>query len=178
MVLTFDTSNLDNFLYSRIHSLTYQRLTTSVWKYKGIRRLQFGTSCQFFFLINITFVDCTTPSYVVANHKIIYLLFTELHPGTTRRSAELLQTSMISVVLGNQIQEVIGQHYLKLSDFFLKIPIEFLFLKVENILSSPYTEYEFGVLAMNNVGRGQKSVPVFATTGETSKIILLVFISL
>ena len=30
---------------------------------------------------------------------------------------------------------------------------------------------------MNNVGRGQKSVPVFATTGETSKIILLVFIS-
>jgi len=60
----------------------------------------------------------------------------------------------------------------------LKFPIEFLFLKVENILSSPYTEYEFGVLAMNNVGRGQKSVPVFATTGETSKIILLVFISL
>lgn len=51
-------------------------------------------------------------------------------------------------------------------------------MKVENILSSPYTEYEFGVLAMNNVGRGQKSVPVFATTGETSKIILLVFISL
>ena len=34
---------------------------------------------------------------------------------------------------------------------------------------SPYTEYEFGVLAVNNVGRGQKSTPVIATTGETSK---------
>ena len=57
--------------------------------------------------MNITFVDCTTPSYVVANHKIIYLCV-ELHPGTTRRLAEQSQTSMISVVLGNQIQEVIG----------------------------------------------------------------------
>ena len=32
---------------------------------------------------------------------------------------------------------------------------------------SPYTEYEFCVLAMNNVGRGEKSIPVLATTGET-----------
>ena len=37
---------------------------------------------------------------------------------------------------------------------------------------SPYTEYEFGVLAVNNVGRGQKSTPVIATTGETSKYCL------
>ena len=37
------------------------------------------------------------------------------------------------------------------------------------IFFSPYTEYEFGVLAMNNVGRGETSVPVFATTGETSR---------
>ena len=35
-------------------------------------------------------------------------------------------------------------------------------------LFSPYTEYEFGVLAVNNVGRGPKSTPVLATTGETS----------
>ena len=32
---------------------------------------------------------------------------------------------------------------------------------------SPYTEYEFVVLAKNNVGRGPKSEPVVATTGET-----------
>ena len=35
-------------------------------------------------------------------------------------------------------------------------------------ICSPYTEYEFGVLAVNNVGRGPKSTPVIATTGETS----------
>ena len=33
---------------------------------------------------------------------------------------------------------------------------------------SPYTEYEFGVLAVNNVGRGKKSIAALATTGETS----------
>jgi netrin-G3 ligand len=32
---------------------------------------------------------------------------------------------------------------------------------------SPYTEYEFGVLAVNNVGRGKKSIAALATTGET-----------
>ena len=32
---------------------------------------------------------------------------------------------------------------------------------------SPYTEYEFVVLAKNNVGRGPKSDPVVVTTGET-----------
>ena len=32
---------------------------------------------------------------------------------------------------------------------------------------SPYTEYEFVVLAVNDVGRGPKSEPVIATTGET-----------
>ena len=32
---------------------------------------------------------------------------------------------------------------------------------------SPYTEYEFVVLAKNNVGRGPKSEPVIVTTGET-----------
>jgi netrin-G3 ligand len=34
---------------------------------------------------------------------------------------------------------------------------------------SPYTEYEFGVLAVNNVGRGKKSIAALATTGETSR---------
>ena len=32
---------------------------------------------------------------------------------------------------------------------------------------SPYTEYEFVVLAVNDVGRGPKSQAVLATTGET-----------
>jgi hypothetical protein len=34
---------------------------------------------------------------------------------------------------------------------------------------TPYTEYEFVVLAVNNVGRGDKSRPVVATTGETGE---------
>ena len=38
---------------------------------------------------------------------------------------------------------------------------------------SPYTEYEFGVLAVNNVGRGKKSIAALATTGETSKIMMI-----
>nr|XP_040571796.1 tyrosine-protein phosphatase Lar-like isoform X3 [Lepeophtheirus salmonis] len=32
---------------------------------------------------------------------------------------------------------------------------------------SPFTEYEFVILAVNNVGRGEPSTPVVATTGET-----------
>ena len=32
---------------------------------------------------------------------------------------------------------------------------------------SPYTEYEFVVLGVNNVGRGEKSVPIVVTTGNT-----------
>ena len=35
---------------------------------------------------------------------------------------------------------------------------------------SPYTEYEFVVLAKNNVGRGPKSDPVVVTTGEKGKL--------
>ena len=34
---------------------------------------------------------------------------------------------------------------------------------------TPFTEYEFVVLAVNNVGRGDTSRPVVATTGETGK---------
>lgn len=35
---------------------------------------------------------------------------------------------------------------------------------------SPYTEYEFYVVAVNNFGRGPPSEPVTCTTGETGKI--------
>lgn len=34
---------------------------------------------------------------------------------------------------------------------------------------SPYTEYEFYVIAVNGIGRGSPSTPVVATTGETGK---------
>ena len=43
---------------------------------------------------------------------------------------------------------------------------------------SPYTEYEFVVLAKNNVGRGPKSDPVVATTGETGKKYIYNFLPL
>lgn len=36
---------------------------------------------------------------------------------------------------------------------------------------SPYTEYEFYVVAVNNFGRGPPSEPVTCTTGETGKLI-------
>lgn len=32
---------------------------------------------------------------------------------------------------------------------------------------SPYTEYEFYVIAVNNIGRGPPSIPATTTTGET-----------
>jgi Fibronectin type III domain len=32
---------------------------------------------------------------------------------------------------------------------------------------SPYTEYEFHVIGVNNIGRGPPSAPVSTTTGET-----------
>jgi hypothetical protein len=44
------------------------------------------------------------------------------------------------------------------------------------VYCSPFTEYEFGVLAVNNVGRGPKSLPVLAATGETSKLSLVMTI--
>jgi len=34
---------------------------------------------------------------------------------------------------------------------------------------SPYTEYEFYVIAVNNIGRGPPSAPATCTTGETSE---------
>lgn len=38
---------------------------------------------------------------------------------------------------------------------------------------SPYTEYEFYVIAVNNIGRGPPSIPATTTTGETGKTPLL-----
>ena len=32
---------------------------------------------------------------------------------------------------------------------------------------TPYTEYEFVVLGVNNVGRGEKSAPIVVTTGDS-----------
>lgn len=34
---------------------------------------------------------------------------------------------------------------------------------------SPYTDYEFYVIAVNNIGRGPPSIPATTTTGETGK---------
>ncbi|RWS19142.1 Tyrosine-protein phosphatase Lar-like protein, partial [Leptotrombidium deliense] len=34
---------------------------------------------------------------------------------------------------------------------------------------TPYTEYEFNVIAVNSIGRGTQSVPVYVTTGETGE---------
>lgn len=34
---------------------------------------------------------------------------------------------------------------------------------------TPYTEYEFYIIAVNSIGRGQPSTPLSVTTGETSK---------
>lgn len=34
---------------------------------------------------------------------------------------------------------------------------------------SPYTEYEFIVTAVNNIGRGSPSIAATCTTGETGK---------
>lgn len=38
---------------------------------------------------------------------------------------------------------------------------------------SPYTEYEFYVVGVNNIGRGPPSLPAIITTGETGKCIVL-----
>lgn len=35
---------------------------------------------------------------------------------------------------------------------------------------SPYTEYEFYVIAVNNIGRGPGSIPATCTTGETGNL--------
>ncbi|XP_044737145.1 tyrosine-protein phosphatase Lar isoform X1 [Chrysoperla carnea] len=40
-----------------------------------------------------------------------------------------------------------------------------MYYSVRNL--SPYTEYEFFVIAVNNIGRGPPSVPVIVSTGET-----------
>ena len=41
---------------------------------------------------------------------------------------------------------------------------------------SQFTEYELVVLAVNNIGRGPKSLPVLATTGESGKEVNFVLI--
>lgn len=40
---------------------------------------------------------------------------------------------------------------------------------------SPYTEYEFYVIAVNGIGRGSPSTPVVATTGETGMLGLCIY---
>lgn len=40
---------------------------------------------------------------------------------------------------------------------------------------SPYTEYEFYVIAVNNIGRGASSAPVVVTTGESSNVFYSAF---
>lgn len=40
---------------------------------------------------------------------------------------------------------------------------------------SPYTEYEFFVIAVNDIGRGPASTPVLVTTGETSQYLSFSF---
>lgn len=42
------------------------------------------------------------------------------------------------------------------------------FYKINEL--TPYTEYEFIVVAVNTIGRGQSSTPLMITTGETSKL--------
>jgi hypothetical protein len=42
-----------------------------------------------------------------------------------------------------------------------------MYYQVRNL--SPYTEYEFFVIAVNDIGRGPPSTPVLVTTGETSQ---------
>jgi receptor-type tyrosine-protein phosphatase F len=41
---------------------------------------------------------------------------------------------------------------------------------------SPYTEYEFYVIAVNNIGRGPPSTPASTTTGETGNLFIIDFI--
>lgn len=43
---------------------------------------------------------------------------------------------------------------------------------------SPYTEYEFYVIAVNTIGRGPPSVPSSTTTGETGMAIAFRFATL
>lgn len=40
---------------------------------------------------------------------------------------------------------------------------------------SPYTEYEFYVIAVNNIGRGPASIPATCTTGETGNLFYFDF---
>lgn len=40
---------------------------------------------------------------------------------------------------------------------------------------SPYTEYEFYVIAVNNIGRGPGSIPATCTTGETGNLFYFQF---
>lgn len=46
-----------------------------------------------------------------------------------------------------------------------------MYYQVRNL--SPYTEYEFNVIAVNKIGRGPPSAPVIVTTGETSQYLII-----
>lgn len=43
---------------------------------------------------------------------------------------------------------------------------------------SPYTEYEFYVIGVNNIGRGPPSAPATCTTGETGNVFVCGFYSI
>lgn len=48
-----------------------------------------------------------------------------------------------------------------------------MYYTVRNL--SPYTEYEFFILATNALGRGPPSAPIIVPTGETGMILLFLF---
>ena len=84
---------------------------------------------------------------------LVLILLTRLHHDYTQVTVKCAAACLLSAYCPPTVL---------ISKYFI------YFIKQKNIFS-PYTEYEFGVLAVNNVGRGQKSAPVMATTGETSE---------
>lgn len=46
-----------------------------------------------------------------------------------------------------------------------------MYYSVRNL--SPYTEYEMYVTAVNNIGKGPPSAPIYVTTGETGNVFFI-----
>lgn len=120
-----------------------------------------------------------------ASHKISdfnFYLFTALpRPPTNVRISDVTATSVrlswsYDIGSENIIYYVIQYKPKQANQEYSEISgITTMFYTVRDL--SPYTEYEFYVIAVNGIGRGSPSTPVVATTGETGMLCFNLILS-
>lgn len=113
-------------------------------------------------------------SYDIGSENIIYFVIQYKPKKANQEFSEISGITTYFYIVGGMVRVL---HFLLISAAFFLLLIEtrilFRFSTVTILsccnMQTPYTEYEFFVIAVNAIGRGSPSAPVYVTTGETSE---------